>query len=324
MRSRHLVDPELLPFLDQFPPIEFSVEGLPQLRRTIADRARSRIAAAPLNPDEIDVLERRVPGPQGAPDVRVLIYTPKAATGLLPALLHIHGGGFVVGTPDASDAGNRVLAKAAGCVIVSVDYRLAPETPYPGPVEDCYAVLKWVHAQAAELGVDSGRIAIGGESAGGGLAACLALLNRDRTEIPVMFQLLIYPMLDDREGEFHPYTGEQIWTAESNRFGWNALLGAAAGSHEVSPFAAAARAADLSALPAAFIAVGTLDLLIEQNLDYARRLIRAGVQTELHVYPGAYHGFNAAADAQVAAAFKRDCVVALRRAFGRAAQSRSS
>ncbi len=316
MRSRHLVDPELLPFLDSFPPIVFSVETLPEFRRQITERAvKAMLAAGASSSADIDVSERHLPGPAGAPKVRVLVYRPQSAVTPLPALIHIHGGGYVVGTPDASDASNRAMARDAACVVVSVDYRLAPETPFPGPVEDCYAVLKWVHTNALELGVDPARIAIGGESAGGGLAASLALLARDRGEVPVIFQMLIYPMLDDRPGEPHPYAGEDIWTVETNRFGWNALLGPAAGGDSISPYAAAARAADLSGLPPAFLAVGALDLLIEQDIDYARRLIRAGVPTELHVYPGAYHGFNAVPDARVAKAFKRDCVGALKSAF---------
>jgi acetyl esterase/lipase len=205
-----------------------------------------------------------------------------------------------------------------GCVVVSVDYRLAPDTPHPGPVEDCYAALRWFHANAAALGVDSGRIAIGGESAGGGLAAALALLARDRAEVPVVFQLLIYPMLDDRtviSPEPHPFAGEFIWTAQSNRFGWRALLGQEPGSPGVSPYAAAARAENLAGLPPAFVSVGALDLFLDENIAYAQRLLRAGVPSELHVYPGAYHGFDLAFEADVTRRFRRDSLQALKRAL---------
>jgi acetyl esterase/lipase len=201
---------------------------------------------------------------------------------------------------------------------VSVDYRLAPETPFPGPVEDCYAALVWLHEQAKLLGVDPARIAIGGESAGAGLAAALGLLARDRGKAPVAFQMLIYPMLDDRTGatsDPHPYSGEFIWTAESNRFGWASLLGGAPGGGDVSRYAAPARAENLAGLPPTFIAVGGLDLLLEEDLEFARRLTRAGVLTELHVYPGAYHAPDMAPEARVAQALRRDVLEAMRRAF---------
>jgi acetyl esterase/lipase len=162
--------------------------------------------------------------------------------------------------------------------------------------------LKWLYTHAGELGVDPTRIAIGGGSAGGGLTAALGLLTRDRGEIPLVFQLLLYPMLDDRTvttADPHPYTGEFIWTARANQFGWTALLGVPPGGPGISPYAAAARAESLAGLSPTFISVGTLDLFLEENLEYARRLMRAGVPTELHVYPGAYHGFGMAANAQV-------------------------
>lgn len=316
MTSRHLVDPELLPFLDQFPGFTLTRETLPLLRAGMAAQAAQGPEAS-ASPD-MDRAERRVPGPQGAPEVRVLVYTPRGAPGPRPALLHIHGGGYILGTPDMSDAQNRLLAKEIDCVVVSVDYRLAPDTPFPGPVEDCYAALKWLHASAAELGVDAGRIAIGGESAGGGLAAALGLLARDRGEVPVAIQMLNFPMIDDRTGasaDLNPYVGEFVWTPESNQFGWASLLGRAPGGDDVSPYAAPARAENLAGLPPTFIAVGALDLFLEENIEYARRLMRAGVPTELHVYPGAYHGFPWAVDARVTKAFRRDYTEALRHAL---------
>jgi acetyl esterase/lipase len=267
---------------------------------------------------DVSVSERRVPGPEGAPDVRVLVYLPRNVAAPLSALLWIHGGGYVLGKAEQADLQAKSIASEIGCAVVSVDYRLAPEVPHPGPVEDCYAALKWLHASAGELGVDTTRLAIGGDSAGGGLTAALALLTRDRGEVPLVFQLLIYPMLDDRSvttTDPHPYTGEYIWTAESNRFGWTALLGQEPGGPDVSPYAAAARAEKLEGLPATFIGVGTLDLFLEEDLEYARRLIRAGVPTELHVYPGAFHGFPMAAHAQVAQMFEQDQLNALKRAL---------
>src|SRR5258708_25352910 len=224
----------------------------------------------------------------------------------------------MMGAPEQEDLTVKNMVSAIGCVAVSVDYRLAPETRHPGPVEDCYAAVHWLSTHAGELGVDTSRIAIGGGSAGGGLAAALGLLARDRGEIPLAFQLLIHPMLDDRTctlAETHPYTGEFIWTREANRFGWTSLLGQEPGLPDVSPYAAAARAEHLEDLPPTFINVGALDLFLEEDLEYARRLMRAGVPTELHVYPGAYHGFRMVPDAQVTQAAQPDPLTALKRAF---------
>ena len=317
MTTRYLVDPELVVMLDQFPTLELTDESLVQVRAMLADMYAQMLPNAPEFPD-VMVSERFAPGPAGAPDVRMLVYKPTTAQGPLPALLWIHGGGYVIGTADSEDLGVKGIVSAIGCAAVSVDYRLAPETPHPGPVEDCYAALKWLYNNADEMGVDAKRIAIGGGSAGGGLAAALGLLTRDRGEVPLAFQLLLYPMLDDRTvtaTDPHPYTGEFIWTADANRFGWKSLLGQEPGAHDVSPYASAARAEHLEGLPPTFISVGALDLFLEEDMEYARRLIRAGVPTELHVYPGAFHGYNLVADAQVSQTALRDELAALKRAL---------
>ncbi len=318
MTTRHLIDPELIALIDAFPPIQLTIEGLPQARTEFAEMFAQQAATLPASSD-IEVSERHVPGPAGSPDVRVLVYLPKGSPRPLPALLWIHGGGYVIGSADEDDMTVKAMVSAVGCAAVSVDYRLSPETPHPGPVEDCYAALKWLHANASELGVDTGRIAIGGASAGGGLAAGLVLLTRDRGEVPLAFQLLIYPMLDDRTvttADPHPYTGEFIWTHDDNRFGWTALLGQEPGGASVSPYAAAARAECVAGLPPTFISVGALDLFLDEDMEYARRLLRAGVPTELHIYPGAYHGFDLfVPEAQVTQAYERDVLGALRRAL---------
>lgn len=312
MDTRHLVDPELLPGLEIMGAFALTMEALPTIRASMAQMM------GPAPTCDVIVEERRVPGPAGAPDVRVLIYTPSSAAAPMPGYLHIHGGGYVAGTADVVSPLNTMLAADTGAVVVSVDYRLAPETPHPGPVGDCFAALKWLHSNAAALGVDPRRIAIGGESAGGGLAAALALLARDRGEMPIIFQRLIYPMIDDRTGTSgtpHPVTGEFVWTAASNRFGWRALLGQEPGGPDVSPYAAAARAEDLAGLPPTFISTGALDIFLDENLDYAKRLLAAGVPTELHVYPGAYHGFQIMTEADVTKRAERDALNALKRAL---------
>jgi acetyl esterase/lipase len=317
MDTRHMVDPEIAPLLDVFPELRFTPETVSQVRAMMAEMGEQRRALVPEFPD-IEVRERHVPGPEGAPEVRVLVYLPKHLPRPLPALLWIHGGGYVIGSADGDDPLVKSIVEAVGCAAVSVDYRLAPETPHPGPVEDCYAALTWLHAHADELGVDPGRIAIGGASAGGGLAAGLGLLTRDRGEVPLAFQLLIYPMLDDRtvtHPDPHPYAGEFIWNHDANRFGWQSYLGQEPGGPDASPYAAAARAERLAGLPPTYLCVGALDLFLEEDLEYARRLMREGVPTELHVYPGAYHGFNMVVDAQVSRAYSRDYLDALRRAL---------
>jgi triacylglycerol lipase len=309
--TRHLVDPELLALLEVFPTITLTDDILPALRA----------AAVPLSSDpravEVVALdERMVPGPTGAPDVGVAIYTPRKRDGHLPCIFHIHGGGYVSGSAAGLGAAHRSLALEANCVIVSVDYRLAPETRFPGAIEDCYAALRWLFGHADELGVDARRIGVMGESAGGGLAAALALLVRDRGEYALAFQHLIYPMLDDRTcvtSDPHPFVGDFIWTPQSNAFGWTSLLGVPPGSPGVSPYAAPARAETLAALPPTYIATGALDLFLEEDLEYARRLTRHAVPVELHVYPGAYHAFNIAPDAQVAISARRDSLAALKR-----------
>jgi acetyl esterase/lipase len=317
--SLNLVDPELRDLLGAFPPLSLSLDTLAQTRREGAELWRNLLAAAgPLPERGVRVEEHLVAGPPGAPRVRVLTYLPTLARPPLPAYLHIHGGGYVLGSADNSDRANRELAAMLGCFIASVDYRLAPETRAPGSVEDCYAALRWLHGAAAGLGIDAARIAVGGESAGGGLAAALALLARDRAEVPICYQNLVYPMLDDRTAalvKINPFTGRYLWTHESNRFCWTALLGGAPGAVGVSPYAAPARAIDLRGLPPALITVGQLDLFLEEDIDYATRLMQAGVPAALHVYPGAYHGFDLASESQVGQAMLRDRLQGLRRAL---------
>jgi acetyl esterase/lipase len=270
-----------------------NLHDIPAARRMMDALAAAQMAkASPI--EGVSTEDRKAPGPAGSPEVFVRIYQPTDRPATLPALLWIHGGGYVLGSVERDDLLAKHLARVGQCVVASVEYRLAPEHPFPAPVEDCYAALKWLSAHSTELGVNKTRIAIGGASAGGGLAAGLAVLARDRAEVQVAFQLLIYPMIDDRNvapaGETTPDTF--VWTRENNLMGWRAYLGREPGGVEVSPYAAAARATDLRGLPPAYIPVGDLDLFLDENITYAQRLLAAGVPTELHVYPGAFHGFN--------------------------------
>ncbi|WP_214403684.1 alpha/beta hydrolase [Pseudonocardia lacus] len=221
--------------------------------------------------------------------VSVRVFRPAVAAAPTPALLWIHGGGLVMGHAAMDDDFCRRAARELGAVVASVEYRLAPEHPFPTPLHDCYAALEWL---AERPDVDARRIAVGGASAGGGLAAALALLARERDAIHLAFQLLVYPMLDDRTVRAADGTADRLrmWNAASNRFGWRCYLGAPDG--EVPPLAAPARAPDLTGLPPAWIGVGTLDLFRDEDREYALRLREAGVAVELHEVPGAYHGFD--------------------------------
>jgi acetyl esterase/lipase len=240
------------------------------------------------------VEERQVPGPEGAPDVSLLICRPTAATAPVPAVYHTHGGGMVVGDNRSGVLEVLDWAQELGLAVVSVEYRLAPETPHPGPVEDCYAGLVWTAEHAEELGIDPQQMVVAGASAGGGLAAALALMARDRGGPALAGQVLIYPMLDDRNetASAQQMAGLGVWDRTANETGWTALLGDARGGPDVSPYAAPARAADLSGLPPAFVDVASAETFRDEDVAYASRIWQAGGVAELHVWPGGYHGFD--------------------------------
>jgi acetyl esterase/lipase len=239
--------------------------------------------------------ERTVPGPAGEPDVSLIICRPTSAGGSVPTVYSVHGGGMISGTSRDGLGDILDLAEPIGAAVVSVEYRLAPETPHPGPVEDCYAGLVWTAENAAELGVDPDRIVLIGGSAGAGIAAALALLARDRGGPALAGQLLLCPMLDDRNDSpsVHQMAELPMWNRQANEVGWTALLGDARGGPDVSPYAAPARATDLSGLPPAYIDVGSTDSFRDEDVDYATRIWQAGGVAELHVWPGGYHGFDA-------------------------------
>jgi acetyl esterase/lipase len=313
--TRHLVDPQLLASLDTSASLDLSAERLPIVRRALAAAA----AVPPPTRSDVVVTEHVAPAAGDDPDLRLVVTRPAEMDEVAkPVLLWLHGGGYVMGDVVGPAPFLDSLVSELGCVTVSVDYRLAPETPHPGPVDDCYAALRWLVHNAEHLGIDTARLAVGGASAGGGLAAALALLARDRGEFSLSLQLLAEPMLDDRkvtETDPNPVTGEFVWTRADNAFGWASLLGHEPGRNDVSQYAAAARAADVTGLPPTFIAVGALDLFLDEDLAYAHRLLRAGVPTEVHVYPGAFHGFLDIDTAAVAREHRRHIGDALRRAF---------
>jgi acetyl esterase/lipase len=248
----------------------------------------------------------------------VRVYEPEARAETLPALLWIHGGGFVLGSVEADDLKVKALTLQLNCVIASVEYRLAPEHPFPAPLEDCYAALKWLAGNADQFGIDTSRIAIGGQSAGGGLAAGLGLLARDRAEVNVCYQLLIYPMLDDTNVEQAgpDVPDAPLWTRANNLIGWRSYLGQAPGSEGISKYAAPFREEDVSGLPRTYIGVGTPDLFRDEDIAYAQRLMRAGVPTELHVYADGFHAFDGfAAESDAAQRFNAEYMRLVTRAL---------
>jgi acetyl esterase len=305
-------DPELAPWAPVFSQLSFA--DIPAAR---AGEPELLAALPPYDaPVPLDVDEVLVPGPTGAPEVRVRRYRPADHVGRLPALVYIHGGGFVVGSLDLYDADCRRIAAEVGAVVLSVDYRLAPEHPFPAGLEDCYAALVWAAEHAGELGADPDRIGVGGESAGGGLAAGVALMARDRGGPRLCLQLLGIPELDDRlETEsMRTLVDTPITTIPNGEISWDSYLGAGVrGTDRVSPYAAPARATDLAGLPPALVTAYEFDPLRDEGIAYAQRLFSAGVSTELHVYPGAFHACTWLADAAICQKVLGDLVDALRR-----------
>ncbi len=285
---RGLLDPELGPILGAF--------EMPPMDADSVAMIRSTPFPAPEVSDAVVRTEHLAPG---EPPVPVRVHRPAGVAEARPAIFTIHGGGYIIGSYVMDDFLHDAWGPQLGTVGVSVDYRLAPETPYPGPLEDCYTALRWTHEHADELGIDRTRIGVSGISAGGGLAAALALLARDRGEFPFAFQLLDCPMLDDRQATPSlAAEGLYVWSAASNEFGWRSYLGDLYGSDDLPPYAAAARAADLAGLPPTCIVVGSIDGFRDEDVDYARRLNQAGVPCELHVIAGLPHAYQLAPDAQ--------------------------
>ena len=312
MNFEQSLDPELRVALAAFPKSGSVTDDVVNARIAVSEM----LAAFQGPPSENVIIEdRHIPGPPGAPDVLVRLYAPKTRRGVLPGLLWIHGGGFLVGNPMMDDTLCQRFVEEIGCVIVSVDWRLAPENPFPAGVEDCYAALTWMVASAAELLIDPERVAVAGASAGGGVAAGVVLLARDRGGPKLAFQMPLYGCLDDRHitPSSTTITDERVWNTATSKEAWKLYL---AGSDEnsISPYAAPARAKDLTNLPPAYICIGEVDLMRDENIEYATRLMQAGVPTELHIYPGAFHGFDMMVPtAQVSQRAASEYVAALKR-----------
>jgi acetyl esterase/lipase len=291
------LDPELATMLDAIPAFTVSAE--------LVDVLQAATRAGP--PVAIDGVERTEHVVDAARGVVVRIHTPSDATEPRPGVFSIHGGGYVFGSRDLDDAVLARWAVGLGVIGISVEYRLAPQTSFPGPLDDCDDAYRWVHEHADELGIDRSLLGVAGTSAGGGLAIALALLARERGTLMPAFLVLDAPMIDDRQRSASSRVEDlPIWNRESNEFGWRAYLGDRHGGDDVPPLAAPARAVDLSGLPPTFVGVGTVDGFRDEVVDFASRLDEAGVPTELHEYPGAPHGFQLFADSALGRRAARD------------------
>lgn len=308
------VDPELVTGLTFWPANSMTDVFVRETRHSQATEGMNSLSSSQRLVEEI------IPGTPGNPDVRLLIADFDHSITKKPVLLHIHGGGLVLGKPDYIPDQLRNIAADCECVVVSVDYRWAPEAKFPAALDDCYAATHWLHNNAEHLGIDKSRIALAGESAGGGLAAALAIACRDRGEYLPVQLVLIYPMLDDRTGSTRrapSHLGQAIWSESDNHYGWRAYLDTEPGAHNVSFLASPARLTEFANLCPTWIGVGALDLFVEENIAFAAELIAAGVEAELLVVPGAYHAFDLAVpDAFVSRSFKRSWKRSIRKSFG--------
>lgn len=283
-------DPELAAILPALP--QTKLADYEAARRMMAEVAAPDPAApSPSWRDRMEVVDRHIPGPLGAPEVPIRIYRSKAV-GTRPGLLYLHGGAFVLGEPGLFDAACAGFADNADVVVVSVDYRLAPENPFPAGAEDCYAALEWTVDNAEELSIDPTAIAVGGASAGGGLAAAVTLMARDRQGPSIAFQLLLNPVLDDRLDtvSVQTFSDTPLWNSHDVAVMWDLYLGS--DRRAVSSYAAPARAADFSDLPPAYVLTSEYDPLRDEGIAYALQLLHAGIPVELHNYPGVFHAFD--------------------------------
>lgn len=308
-------DPELASLLDLLPDVSLDISDPVQSRAGFSQMIDQ--LNADLDTSGVDIENRLIPGPAEAPDVALRIYSPEGLDHVVPGLLHIHGGGFVVGNLDSEHGLCLSLCRNLGIVVISVDYRLAPETPYPGGLEDCYAALQWVSDSSAQLNIDPARLAICGQSAGAGLGAATCLLSRDRSGPDICFQYLGIPELDDRltTPSMRRFVDTPMWNRPNAELSWDFYLGDnyQRGADDVPYHAAPARAEDLSGLPPAYISTMEFDPLRDEGVQYALQLMQAGIPTELHSFPGTFHGSTLFATAQVSQRESAEMFVVLRR-----------
>jgi acetyl esterase/lipase len=308
------LDPELAAIAAMAPQLDLRDVGAAR-KGMAAIAAQLAAAGAAPRDDRVVTEERRIPGPAAGLQVPVRIYRPRSSGRSRPLLVYLHGGAFCLGDLESEHARCLNICGELGFPIVSVDYRLAPEHPFPAGVEDSYAALVWAARNAAELGGDPARLAVGGASAGGGLAAGVALMARDRGTPPLAFQLLIYPVLDDRldTPSMRAFVDTPIWDRPNTEQMWRHYLGRPSG--EVSAYAAPARATDLAGLAPAYLMTAEFDPLRDEGIEYASRMLAAGVPTELHNYPGAFHGFDQMGATALSRAAIAEQLSALRRAL---------
>jgi acetyl esterase/lipase len=310
-----MIDPELAALVDLLPDIDLTD---PVAARAAFEAMLASIRSEIPGIETLDIEDRLVPGWEGEPEVGVRIYTPKGATGAVPGIVLMHGGGFIIGSVEAEHVGAAMMAIATGAVVVSVEYRLAPEHPFPAGLHDCYAALSYVAHEAGALGIDPWRLAVCGTSAGGGLAAATALLARDLGGPALCFQMLHIPELDDRldTHSMRTFVDSPVWNRPLAVLSWKAYLGAAADADDVPAYAAPARATDLTGLPPAYISTAENDPLRDEGILYGLRLLQAGVSVELHQFPGTFHGSALVTTAAVSRRAQKESTVALRRGLG--------
>ncbi len=299
MERTRIYDPEVYAIASQFPDVNVADHFAARAVYDAALAAAAEMTGVTSDP-RVDESDRMIPGPAGAPDIRLKIYTPKEIAKGRPAFLSIHGGAFILGVPEFEHPRCLKLAADHGAVVVGVDYRLAPEDPFPAGVEDCYAALLWMEANADTLGIDPARIAVGGSSAGGALSAAVALMARDRGGPKLALQMLFYPVLDDRCETVSMLGGETtfVWNRPHTMHMWDHYLGKGRGG--AHSYAAPARAPDLAGLAPAYITTCEHDPLRDEGILYAMRLMDAGVPVELHNYAGTTHGFDLMAPSTIA------------------------
>lgn len=305
-----MVHPDLVNALGKSPAIHYSRKNRWLIQLLIS------LLPASKAPGDVIIRNIKINSKDESAKLRLRIYQPINPANATPVLIWMHGGGYIIGKPEIEDPVCIQFVRELGISVVSVDYRLAPKHPFPAGLEDCYFALMWAKENATSFGFDINRMAVGGTSAGGGLAAALAQLAYDRQEISPLFQLLVYPMLDDRTA-FRTDIDDSLslpWSQKSNRFGWQSYLGKSFGKEEIPHHAVPARRSDLSGLPNAWIGVGTLDVFFEEDTAYAQRLREAGVACELEIVQGAFHGFDVFdPNIPIVQEFRRSQIAALRK-----------